>query len=103
MQGDPEVARTVENELMLYRAGWEDALRTHPPCHHTHPAIAASVAEMFAGWDGAAAAQVRPAVPAPSGTSALASTSALAVPMTPPKITNSPAFFPVSDAVRNNK
>lgn len=51
----------------------------------------------------AAAAQLRPAVPAPSGTSALASTSALAVPMTPPKITNSPAFFPVSDAVRNNK
>lgn len=56
---DPEVVRTVENELMLYRAGWEDALRTHPPCHHTHPAIAASVAEMFSGWDGAHAAHLR--------------------------------------------
>ena len=49
----------------------------------------------------AAAAQLRPTVPSAPGASA--STSALPAPTTPPKITNSPAFFPVSDAVRNNK
>lgn len=45
--------------MIFYRSGWEDALRTYPPCSHTHPAISQSVAEMFKSWDGAHAAQLR--------------------------------------------
>ncbi|WP_336705787.1 hypothetical protein [Micrococcus terreus] len=56
---DRAAERAVEMEMILYRAGWEDALRTYPPCEHTHRAIAESVAEMFRGWDGAHAAHLR--------------------------------------------
>ena len=54
-----DIARTIEEQMILYRAGWEDALRTYPPCGHTHRAISQSAAEMFPGWDGAHAAHLR--------------------------------------------
>lgn len=42
-----------------YAAAWADAQATLPTFQHTHPAIADSVARMFAGWDGAEAAHRR--------------------------------------------
>ena len=45
--------------MVMFRLGWEACLKTHPPCEHTHRAIAQSVAEMFPGWDGAHAAHLR--------------------------------------------
>lgn len=42
-----------------YAAAWADARAILSTCQHTHPAIAQSVAEMFAGWDGAEAAHRR--------------------------------------------
>ena len=52
-------ARAIEREMILFRLGWDACLTAHPPCEHTHNAIADSVARMFPHWDGAHAAHLR--------------------------------------------
>lgn len=53
------VAERVAADRAMFQAGWNSALAAHPPCEHTHPAIADSVARIFHGWDGADAALAR--------------------------------------------
>lgn len=57
-----EVRDRVEEDRLLFDAGWRAALRANPPCAHVHLAVADSVAGMFPGWDGADAAYARSAV-----------------------------------------
>lgn len=62
MQRDHGLARDLEQDRALYAAAWRagfEAGRESMTCQHVHPAIAASVAEIFAGWDGAQAAHLR--------------------------------------------
>lgn len=59
MSAAETVAERVAADRAMFQAGWEAALAAHPPCEHTHPAIADSVARLFPEWDGAAAAHVR--------------------------------------------
>lgn len=59
MSAPDSVAERVEAERAEFAAGWDAALAAHPPCEHTHPAVIASVASLFPGWDGADAALAR--------------------------------------------
>lgn len=65
MNSRDELTSAVEQDRALYaaayRAGFNDgaAAAMDTGCPHVHPAISASVREMFDGWDGAAAAQRR--------------------------------------------
>lgn len=52
-------ADRVEEDAILYAAGWRDALAAHPPCDHVHPAVKASVTAMFPEWDGIDEARAR--------------------------------------------
>lgn len=57
-----DLSRAVEQDRALWTAGFRAGLeqgRTEVSCPHVHPEIAASVRELFAGWDGAEAAQRR--------------------------------------------
>lgn len=54
-----QVSDRVEEDRILYAAGWDAALRTNPPCEHVHPMVRDSVARVFAPWDGAEAALAR--------------------------------------------
>lgn len=57
-----ELTRSVEQDRALYAAGYRAGLeqgRLEVSCPHIHPQIAASVREMFAGWDGEQAAHRR--------------------------------------------
>lgn len=57
-----DAARAIEQDMALYARAWQEGReygRTEVSCFHTHPAIADSVARMFAGWDGAHAAHMR--------------------------------------------
>ena len=65
LQSSPEVDEIrvrVEEDRLLFAAGWRAALRANPPCAHVHLAVADSVARMFPSWDGADAAYARSAV-----------------------------------------
>lgn len=53
------IAERIAAERAAFDAGWRAALAAHPPCEHVHPAVADSVARVFAGWDGAEAAHAR--------------------------------------------
>ena len=57
-----EIGARVEEDRLLFAAGWRAALRANPPCGHVHPAVTDSVARMFAGWEGPEAAHARSAV-----------------------------------------
>lgn len=59
MSAVESVAERVAADRAMFQAGWNAALAAHPPCEHVHPAIVDSVARVFAGWDGAAAAHAR--------------------------------------------
>ncbi|MFI8808356.1 hypothetical protein [Micrococcus luteus] len=59
MSAVESVAERVAADRAMFQAGWNAALAAHPPCEHVHPAVADSVARIFHGWDGAAAAHAR--------------------------------------------
>lgn len=62
MNRPDDLARAVEQDRALWTAGYRAGLeqgRTEVSCPHIHPQIAASVRELFNGWDGAEAAQRR--------------------------------------------
>lgn len=57
-----DLTRAIEQDRALYAAGYRAGLeqgRAEVSCPHIHPQIAASVREMFAGWDGEQAAHRR--------------------------------------------
>lgn len=56
------LSRAVEQDRALWTAGYRAGLeqgRAEVSCPHVHPQIAASVRELFNGWDGEQAAHRR--------------------------------------------